>query len=89
MIMLLSGIKIYNLKGSKKHDRFYVIDLNFAKVYRIGPPFHIYKPITWSNELGFRYGTPFGLWNDYVVIYINIYIFKGSNKYENGPFFHL
>jgi len=55
------GIKIYNLKGSKKHDRFYVIDLNFAKVYRIGPPFHIYKPITWSNELGFRYGTPFWL----------------------------
>jgi len=37
------GIKIYNLKGSKKHDRFYVIDLNFAKVYRIGPPFHIYS----------------------------------------------
>jgi len=26
-------IKIYNFKGSKKFDRFYVIDLNVAKVY--------------------------------------------------------
>jgi len=36
------GIKIYNLKASKKSDRFYDI---------------------------------------------NIYIFKGSNKYENGPYY--
>jgi len=34
-------IKIYNLKGSKKYDRFYVIDFNFAKVYRNGPTFHL------------------------------------------------
>jgi len=27
-------IKIYNFKGSKKYDRFYVIDFNFAKVNR-------------------------------------------------------
>jgi len=34
-------IKIYNFKGSKKYDRFYVNDFNFAKVYRNGPPFHL------------------------------------------------
>jgi len=27
------GFKVYNFKGSKKYDRFYVIDFNFAKVY--------------------------------------------------------
>jgi len=26
-------IKIFNFKNSKKYDRFYVIDFNFAKVY--------------------------------------------------------
>jgi len=30
---LLSIFKLYNFKGSKKYDRFYVIDFNFAKVY--------------------------------------------------------
>jgi len=34
-------IKIYNLKGSRKYDRFYAIDFNFAKIYRNGPPFHL------------------------------------------------
>jgi len=34
-------IKIYNFNGSKKYDRFYVIDFFFAKVYRNGPPFHL------------------------------------------------
>jgi len=26
-------INIYNFKGSKKYDRFYGIDFNFAKAY--------------------------------------------------------
>jgi len=34
-------ISKYNFKGSKKYDRFYVIDFNFAKVYRNGPSFHL------------------------------------------------
>jgi len=34
-------IKIYNLKGSTKCDRFYVIDFNFAKVYWNGPSFRL------------------------------------------------
>jgi len=34
-------IKIYNFKGSKKYDRFYVIDFYFAKVHRNGPSFHL------------------------------------------------
>jgi len=34
-------IKKYNFKGSKKYDRFYVIDLNFAKFYRNGPSLHL------------------------------------------------
>jgi len=34
-------IKIYNFKGSKKYDRFYVIDFNFAKVYRNGTPLYL------------------------------------------------
>jgi len=34
-------INKYNFKGSKKYDRFYVIDFNFAKAYRNGPPFHL------------------------------------------------
>jgi len=48
-------IKIYNFKGSKKYDRFYVIDFNFVKVYRNGPSLHLKKSITWSKALGFRY----------------------------------
>jgi len=38
---VLIGIYIYNFKGRKKYDRLYVIDLNFAKAYRNGPPFHL------------------------------------------------
>jgi len=34
-------INIYNFNGSKKYDRFYVIDINFAKVYWNGPSFHL------------------------------------------------
>jgi len=34
-------IKLYNFKGSKKYDRYYVIGFNFAKAYRNGPPFYI------------------------------------------------
>jgi len=33
--------KRYSFKGSTKYYRFYVIDYNFAKVYRIGPSFHL------------------------------------------------
>jgi len=32
-------IKIYNFKGSKKYDRFYVIDLNFANAYIFKSPY--------------------------------------------------
>jgi len=35
------GTKIYNFKGIKKYDRFYVIDFNFAKVYWNGPSLHL------------------------------------------------
>jgi len=57
---LVIWIKIYNLKGIKKYDRFYVIDFNFAKVHRNGPPLHLLNSITWSKRLGSRYGIP--LW---------------------------
>jgi len=30
-------IKINSFKGIKEYDSFYVIDFNFAKVYRNGP----------------------------------------------------
>jgi len=30
---VLICINIYNFKGIKKYDRFYVFDFNFAKVY--------------------------------------------------------
>jgi len=33
--------KLYTFKGSKKDDRFYAIDINFAKAYRNGPSFHL------------------------------------------------
>jgi len=60
--MLLSALKD---KGSKKYDRFYVIDFNFAKDF-----------LKWSFFPSFM-----GLWNDYVVICIKMYNFKGSKKY--------
>jgi len=33
-------IKTFNFKGSQKYDRFCVIDVNFAKVYRNGTSFY-------------------------------------------------
>jgi len=31
-------IKVFNFKSSQHFHRIYVIDLNFAKTYRNGPP---------------------------------------------------
>jgi len=39
MIMLVSALKYITLKVVK--NRFYVIDFNFAKVYKNGPSFHL------------------------------------------------
>jgi len=39
--LLVICIKKYNSKGSLKYDRFYVIDVYFAKVYRNGPSLHL------------------------------------------------
>jgi len=47
------SIKRYNFKGSKIYDSFYVIDFNFAIVYRRGVSFH-------PKGLWLRYGIP--LW---------------------------
>jgi len=39
--VVISINKYKTLKVSKKYDRFYVNDFNFAKVYRNAPPFYL------------------------------------------------
>jgi len=67
-------------KGSKKYDRFYVTDFNFAKVYRNGCS-SIFK----SQKLGQKDSDfDMGLWNDYVVMCIKKFNFKGSKSKDES-----